>query len=108
MSEHMWVQENLDAYVAGELTAQEGGRLERHLDGCTECAEALRQAISEMEEACSAAAAGPPVPGAKTRLRRLRNDVDVLAHWVDAAMAFARGLALRTNTEELAHSEVKG
>ena len=78
------------------------------IDCCTECAEALRQAISEMEAACSAAAAAPSVPGANTRLRRLRNDVDVLAHWVDAAMAFARGLALRTATEELAHSEVKG
>jgi hypothetical protein len=78
------------------------------IDCCTECAEALRLAISEMESACTAAAAAPPVPGAKTRLRRLRNDVDVLAQWVDAAMAFARGLALRTATEELAHADVKG
>src|SRR5438876_597531 len=48
MSEHHWVQDNLDAYVTGALSAPERSRLERHLEACEECAHAKAE-ISEME-----------------------------------------------------------
>ncbi len=38
MSEHNWAQDNLNAYVTGGLSAQERGRVEKHVAGCTECA----------------------------------------------------------------------
>ncbi|MSQ93623.1 MAG: hypothetical protein EXR98_03600 [Gemmataceae bacterium] len=37
MSEHTWVQENLNAYVTGGLSAQERGRGEKHVASCSEC-----------------------------------------------------------------------
>ncbi len=46
---HRWVQENLSAYIDGELPAPEKARLEGHLDGCAECAydlETLRQTVA--------------------------------------------------------------
>lgn len=61
---------------------------------CMECAEALRRATKEMEAACQAAAKGLRSTGVKTRLERLRGEVDALAGLVDAAIAFSRGLAL--------------
>jgi hypothetical protein len=41
MSEHAWTQENVAAYVAGGLDAEEGQRIERHVAECAECAAAL-------------------------------------------------------------------
>ena len=78
------------------------------LSGCAECAEALRLAVAEMEAACATAAGGPPAPGAKARIERLRSEIDVLARLVDSAIAFCRGLEWRTVQEEVAHSDVQG
>lgn len=44
MSDHEWARENLDAYVAGGLPANERGRIEQHLAACAECTQALTQA----------------------------------------------------------------
>ena len=49
MSEHAWVQENLDAYVTAALSAQECSRVERHLATCAECTHA-RAEISDIEQ----------------------------------------------------------
>ena len=48
MSEHAWVQDNLDAYVTGGLSPQECERVDRHVKSCSECAH-LNAEISEME-----------------------------------------------------------
>ncbi|HZZ79937.1 MAG TPA: DUF4349 domain-containing protein [Gemmataceae bacterium] len=44
MSEHEWVQDNLDAYVADGLSADERTRTEQHVAGCADCTQALTQA----------------------------------------------------------------
>jgi len=75
---------------------------------CGECADALREAIEEMEAGCEAAAKGPAAAGAHARLKQLRADVNSLARLVDAAMAFNRGLALHSVEEQLTRSEVEG
>jgi anti-sigma factor RsiW len=41
MSEHEWVRENLDAYVAGALPAAELVRVAQHVADCADCKEAL-------------------------------------------------------------------
>ncbi|MBM4068387.1 MAG: DUF4349 domain-containing protein [Planctomycetes bacterium] len=38
MSEHVWTQENLGAYLAGGLDPAEGERLDKHVGECTTCA----------------------------------------------------------------------
>ena len=78
------------------------------ISASAECAEHLQQAIAEMNAACQAASNGPAAPGASQRLARLRSDVEVLSRLVDAAIAFGRGLALRTGGEESVCSEVRG
>ena len=75
---------------------------------CANCAEALGQAVVEMEAACAAAAKGPAVAGTQARLKQLQVNVNSLARLVDAAMAFNRGLALQAGEEQLTHSEVEG
>jgi hypothetical protein len=44
MLDHAWVQENLDTYLAGELTRAERDRVERHADQCDSCGHALAEA----------------------------------------------------------------
>ena len=41
MTEHEWVRENLDAYVAGALSAADLGRVALHVADCADCKEAL-------------------------------------------------------------------
>lgn len=78
------------------------------LSGCADCALELQAAIQVMNTACEAATTVTAVPEAAVRLERLRGEVERLSRLVDAAIAFGRGLALRSATEELAISEVKG
>src|SRR5262249_15796080 len=46
MSDHAWALENIAAFVAGGLDAEEAERLEQHAATCPECAAALHQARS--------------------------------------------------------------
>jgi len=78
------------------------------LSACAECATELQAAIQEMNTACEAATTVVAVPDATSRLERLRGDVERLSRLVDAAIAFGRGLALRSAADEWAISEVKG
>lgn len=78
------------------------------LAGCEQCSRHLQKAIDEMAAAQRAAAQTPAGPGVKTRLVRLRNEVEVLSRLVDSATAFSRGLALRTASDEAVHSELRG
>jgi len=93
-----------EGYVADARSAWDPTQM----SSCAECEEYLRRAVAEMEAACEAAAQAQAEAGAEIRIKRLRGEVDGLARTVDAAMAFCRGLALRTESEELAHSEVEG
>ena len=79
----------------------------RNASACAECVEVLHLAVAEMEAACAVAAAGPVVEGAAKRIEQLRGEVDRFARLVDGAMAFCRGLAMTTEAEELASSELK-
>jgi hypothetical protein len=44
MVDHAWVQENIDTYLAGELTTSERNRVERHAAACEACQQALAEA----------------------------------------------------------------
>ena len=77
-------------------------------EGCDRCGEHLRKAVEFMLFARQAVVGGAAVPGAKARLLRLHNDVEVLSRLVDSAIAFSRGLALRMISEEPVHAELKG
>ena len=43
MVDHAWVLENLDTYLAGDLTKLERDDLERHLEACETCQHALAE-----------------------------------------------------------------
>ncbi len=49
MSDHAWVQENLDAYATGGLSVQERSRVDHHLASCSACAH-VKTEILEMEQ----------------------------------------------------------
>lgn len=49
MSEHAWVHENLDTYLAGDLTTSERERVEQHAAACDVCRRDLAE-ISQMEQ----------------------------------------------------------
>lgn len=78
------------------------------LSACADCATELQAAIQEMNTACEAATTVVAVPDATARLQSLRRDTETLSRLVDAAIAFGRGLGLRSVSEEWAVSEVKG
>jgi hypothetical protein len=44
MAEHAWVQENLDTYLAGDLTTNERENVEQHVASCDACKQALTEA----------------------------------------------------------------
>src|SRR5437588_5278037 len=44
MSDHVWSQDHIEAFVVGGLTAEEADRLERHVRECAECAADLATA----------------------------------------------------------------
>jgi hypothetical protein len=41
MTDHAWINENLDGYLAGELTTSEREKVEAHLAECAECGQTL-------------------------------------------------------------------
>src|ERR1700733_9242965 len=41
MPDHTWVNENLDTYLAGDLTTAERESVEQHVAACEECKQAL-------------------------------------------------------------------
>ncbi|HVT80834.1 MAG TPA: polysaccharide biosynthesis/export family protein, partial [Phycisphaerae bacterium] len=55
--EHAWVHENLGAYLAGGLSAEERGRLDGHVNGCAECFDAFTEA-RDADRAAQRALAG--------------------------------------------------
>jgi hypothetical protein len=78
------------------------------LSACAECATQLQAAIEDMNAACEAATTVHGVPDAMARLHQMRADIESLSRLVDAAIAFTRGLALRSATSEFAFSELRG
>ncbi len=92
MSEHEWVQENLDAYVAGALSAAELGRVAQHVADCADCKQALTQA--QKLETTMAELFADARPDAKLEDRMIRGlrKVRVPMRW-PAWVRFAAGAA---------------
>ncbi len=98
MSEHLWVQENLAAYLAAGLAAAERDRLEAHVAACPECAGALASAEAldrKLGQLFAAVRPGPDLEDAAIlRLRQQAAPRRQLrfrgaARWVSAAAAVA-------------------
>src|SRR5262245_29559147 len=68
MSDHVWVQENIAAYVAGGLAPAEGGRLEQHAAGCALCAHDLDEARSLERRLSPLFARANPGPALEDRI----------------------------------------
>jgi hypothetical protein len=97
MSEHAWVQENLDAYITGGLSAQECDRVERHLKSCSECAH-LKAEINEMEHLMEGICARVyPDAGLEDRaIQRLRQAPRRRPNWLRFVAAAAAVVVLGT------------
>jgi anti-sigma factor RsiW len=62
MSEHAWVHEHLDAYLTGDLNADEIAQVDRHLASCGACQEELgeaRQVTTAMDRLFASARPAP-------------------------------------------------
>jgi hypothetical protein len=92
MSDHAWVQDNLDAYVAGGLPAQDLGRVAQHVADCADCKQALAQA--QQLETTMAELFADARPDAKLEERMIRGlrKVSVPMRW-PAWTRFAIGAA---------------
>jgi hypothetical protein len=95
MSEHAWVQENLDAYVTGGMSAQECDRVDRHLKSCSECAH-LKAEINETEQLMEGICARVrPDAGLEDRaLQRLRRAPRPRPNWLRFVAAAAAVVVL--------------
>src|SRR5215475_8190342 len=95
MSEHAWVQENLDAYLTGGLSSEECDRVDRHIQKCTECAH-LKAEISEMEQLMEGICAPTrPDAGLEDRaIKRLRQAPRPRPSWLRFVAAAAAVVAL--------------
>jgi anti-sigma factor RsiW len=70
MSEHVWTQEQISAYVAGGLDAQESERLENHVRECPICGETVKEARALDRGLGSLFAGVRPNPALEDRLIR--------------------------------------
>jgi hypothetical protein len=75
---------------------------------CAECLQHLEEAIAGMHQAQTAVAGGGNASGAKARLRRLQQDINLFSRLVDASIAFYRGLGLHSGMEEAISSPARG
>src|SRR5579871_2268472 len=99
MSNHIWVQEHVAAYLAGGLDAQEAERLEAHARECAECAEVVADA-RRLDAGLSAlfADAHPDSRLEDRTLAKLRSEPQqsgpILNRWAKLAIALAAMLLL--------------
>lgn len=70
MSDHVWAQENIAAYVAGGLDPAEAERLEQHAAECPNCARLVADARSVEEQLAPVLAIGNPGPALEDRVLR--------------------------------------
>ena len=68
MSEHVWAQENIAAYVAGGLEASEAERLEKHAADCATCAQDIDDARSLEKKLAPLVLAADPGPALEDRI----------------------------------------
>jgi hypothetical protein len=68
MSDHVWAQENIAAYVAGGLDASEGERLEKHVAECAACAHSVEEARSLEKRLAPLVLAADPGPALEDRV----------------------------------------
>ena len=68
MSDHVWAQENIAAYVAGGLEASEDERLEKHVADCPTCARLVDEARSLEKKLAPLVLAADPGPSLEDRI----------------------------------------
>jgi hypothetical protein len=68
MSDHVWAQENIAAYVAGGLDPVESERLEKHAADCASCAQAIDDARALDRRLAPLFAAANPGPALEDRI----------------------------------------
>ncbi len=73
MSDHAWVEQNLDAYVLGGMSADERETIAHHLAGCAECERAVEEARQVEKRLDDLLAEARPDAGLEDRvIQRLR------------------------------------
>jgi hypothetical protein len=68
MSDHIWTQENIAAYVLGGLEPAERERLERHVTECTACAHAVEETRTLERKVLPWFASADPGPSLEDRI----------------------------------------
>src|SRR6266851_1729878 len=68
MSDHNWVLENLESYLAGGLDALERERLEAHLPECASCSQSLQEIRAAHQQLESLFSPIRPQPGFEDRM----------------------------------------
>ena len=68
MSEHVWAQENIAAYVAGGLEPADGERLENHVADCPVCARFVDEARALEKKLAPLVLAADPGPSLEDRI----------------------------------------
>ena len=68
MSEHVWTQDNIAAYVAGGLQASEAERLEKHVADCAACARDIGEARSLEKKLAPLLLMADPGPALEDRI----------------------------------------
>ncbi len=68
MSDHVWTQENIAAYVAGGFDASEAERLEKHVADCPACARLVDEARSLEKKLAPLVSLADPGPSLEDRI----------------------------------------
>src|SRR5213592_2363858 len=106
MTDHAFTQEQIAAYLAGGLEADEAERLEVHVRDCADCAAALAAARHFDRALGTLFASVRPKPGLEDRavqaLRTARPHTIFFVGWVRRVMAAAAVLIVVTTFGALA------
>lgn len=113
MTDHVWSQEQIAAYLAGGLSSEESERLERHVKECVECHEALTAATHFDRGLGTLFLPLRPKPGLEDRaIRAVRSapkrSVIFFVGWPRRITAVAAGIIALTTFGALAASMMNG
>ncbi len=113
MTDHVWSQEQIAAYLAGGLSSEESERLERHVKECVECHEALTAATHFDRGLGTLFLPLRPKPGLEDRaIRAVRSapkrSVIFFVGWPRRITAVAAGVIALTTFGALAASMMNG
>ena len=76
--DHRWTPLHASPYIDGELSPAHGARLERHIEGCPECRELLRE-LNALTLALGTLRDEDGVPVAEAILSSVRQRIDETA-----------------------------